>query len=93
MESYGAIDNENGTYSLRIVTNKNYKMPAGLSVAGYNLSTWKNMADNRTYGPNSIFNNLLTEDGSSITLTAQWSQPRYSIRYNMNGGNNNVYHF
>lgn len=88
MESYGAIDNGNGTYSLRIVTNKNYKMPAGLSVAGYNLSTWKNMADNRTYGPNSSFNNLLTEDGSSITLTAQWSQPRYSIRYNMNGGNN-----
>ena len=59
---------------------------------GYTFTGWNTKADGSgtSYADGATVSNLSEEDGSTVTLYAQWSKVTYSITYQLNGGENNA---
>ena len=62
--------------------------PSAFSKEGYELTGWNTSPDGSgmTFADEQVVSNLATEDGSKVTLYAQWEPIGYEIVYKPNGG-------
>lgn len=77
------LDGNGGTSSTMYMV---YDKPAKLPIpqrAGYTFYLWKN--GSKPYDGGQQVNNLVTQNGGSITLTAVWTPNNYTIAFDGNG--------
>ena len=59
---------------------------------GYRFTGWNTKANGTgtTYKDKESVKNLTSTNGATVTLYAQWTPIKYTIKYNLNGGKNNA---
>ncbi|SHK65075.1 leucine-rich repeat protein [Hespellia stercorisuis] len=93
VNTYTIRYNKNGgSGTMKDTTSCKYNSSAALrsntfSRTGYTFAGWaKTASGSVAYKNKASVKNLSSKNGAVITLYAQWTQNRYSIRYNKNGG-------
>ena len=95
--SYSLVFNANGGIgsmsTIKMTYDKAYNLtPVNYSMTGYTFKGWNTEADGsgKSYTDGQEVKNLLSEDGASITLYAQWDENSYTLNFVTDGSNETV---